>query len=62
MDSRDAELKLFEAAPTVPFQRGRIHDRVDVLNGISGLEHLSNSIAVRKESPGMRNYGGYGQG
>ena len=61
MDSREADLKLFESAPAVPFQRGRIHDRVDVLNGISGLEHLSNSIAVRKELPAQRNYG-YGQG
>ena len=50
MDSRDNEMKLFENASSenMPFQRGRIHDRVDVLNGVSGLEHLSNSIAERK--------------
>ena len=45
----------------MPFQRGRIHDKVDVLNGVSGLEHLSNSLAVRKDAPATRNYG-YGNG
>lgn len=63
MDSRDNELKLFENASqeNMPFQRGRIHDKVDVLNGVSGLEHLSNSLAQRKEAPATRNYG-YGNG
>ena len=29
----------------------RIHDRVDVLNGISGLEHLSNQLIADRKSP-----------
>ena len=61
MDSRDQEMKLFETGEKMPFQRGRIHDKVDVLNGVSGLEHLSNSLAVRKDAPATRNYG-YGNG
>lgn len=28
--------------------RGRIHANNDVLNGISGMEHLSNSLASKK--------------
>ena len=42
-DSRDIDHKEFEApAYPIQYQRGRIHDKVDVLNGVSGLEHLSN--------------------
>ena len=38
------------AAPRQPNQRmrGRIHANNDVLNGISGMEHLSNSLNTRK--------------
>ena len=54
-DNRDGEMKQFEGplpgSPQVKFQRGRLHDKVDVLNGLSGLEHLSNSLAVHRESP-----------
>ena len=51
-------MRQFEAPEKspVPFQRGRIHQQVDVLNGVGGLEHLSNAIAMRKESsPTTRN-------
>ena len=46
-DNRGSEMRQFEGQgpPQLQFQRGRIHDKVDVIGGVSGLEHLSNSLA-----------------
>ena len=53
-DSRDIDHKEFEApAYPIQYQRGRIHDKVDVLNGVSGLEHLSNQLITERHSPSL---------